>query len=123
MTLISKGAQVPITRRLGRRRFLQTAACAVAIPSMSRIAIGEDYPVRPINMIVPFGPAGPIDILARFLVERMRPALGQPIIVENVIGASDSIGVGRVAHAAANVMERSTRFPMMYSMTSSPSPC
>jgi tripartite-type tricarboxylate transporter receptor subunit TctC len=90
---------VPITSSLGRRRFLQVAASAVAIPAMSRTAIGQDYPARLITMIVPFGLAGPIDILARFLVERMRSALGQPIIVENVIGASGSIGVGRVARA------------------------
>ena len=50
-------------------------------------------------MVVPFAAGGPVDTLARFLTERMRPLLGQPIIIENVGGAGGSIGVGRVARA------------------------
>ncbi len=99
MHVQSKRAQVPITNNLGRRQFLEAAASAVAIPAVSRTVKGQGYPARPITMIVPFGAAGPIDVLARFLVERMRPALEQPIIIENVVGASGSIGVGRVARA------------------------
>lgn len=60
------------------------------------------YPARPIKMIVPFPAGGPTDVLARILGERMRVALGQPVIVENVVGASGTIGVGRVAHAAGD---------------------
>ena len=60
------------------------------------------YPARPITMIVPFAAGGPTDTLARILGERMRVALGQPVIVENVIGASGTVGVGRVARAAGD---------------------
>ena len=51
-------------------------------------------------MVVPFPAGGPVDTLARFLVERMRASLGQPLVIENISGAGGSIGVGRVARAA-----------------------
>ena len=51
-------------------------------------------------MVVPFGAGGPTDALARIVAERMRGALGQTVLVENVTGASGTIGVGRVARAA-----------------------
>jgi tripartite-type tricarboxylate transporter receptor subunit TctC len=60
----------------------------------------ETYPSRPITMVVPFAAGGPVDTLTRFMAERMRPLLGQPIIIENISGAGGSIGVGRVARAA-----------------------
>jgi tripartite-type tricarboxylate transporter receptor subunit TctC len=51
-------------------------------------------------LIVPFPPGGSTDVIARIMAERMRPALGQPIVIENVGAAQGSIGVGRVARAA-----------------------
>ena len=60
------------------------------------------YPSRPITMVVLFAAGGPTDTLARILGERMRVTLGQPVIVENVTGASGTIGVGRVAQAAGD---------------------
>ncbi len=60
----------------------------------------EPYPAHPISLIVPVSAGGPTDALARTLAERMRAALGQAVIVENVTGAAGNIGVGRVAHAA-----------------------
>jgi tripartite-type tricarboxylate transporter receptor subunit TctC len=60
----------------------------------------QPYPVRPITMIVPFPAGGATDTLARYLAEQMRPALGQPIIIENVGGAAGSIGVGRAVRSA-----------------------
>ena len=63
-------------------------------------AVAQDYPSRPITMIVPFAAGGPTDTLGRILGERMRVALGQTIIIENVTGAGSTIGVGRVAQAA-----------------------
>ena len=53
-------------------------------------------------MIVPFAAGGATDVLARFLGERMRAILGQPIVVENVTGAGGSIGVGRAVRAPAD---------------------
>jgi tripartite-type tricarboxylate transporter receptor subunit TctC len=50
-------------------------------------------------MVVGYGVGGPSDTIARIVAERMKPVLGQPIVVENVTGAAGSIGVGRVARA------------------------
>jgi tripartite-type tricarboxylate transporter receptor subunit TctC len=84
---------------LRRRSFLHLAAGAAALPSLSRIAMGQSYPSRPVTMIVPFPAGGATDVIARILVERMRGPLGQPIIIENIGGADGSIGVGRTARA------------------------
>jgi tripartite-type tricarboxylate transporter receptor subunit TctC len=86
--------------RLPRRRFLHLAACAGALPALSRFAWAQAYPSRPITMIVPFPPGGLTDVIARVLSEGMRTALGQTIVIDNVGGASGSIGAGRVARAA-----------------------
>jgi tripartite-type tricarboxylate transporter receptor subunit TctC len=56
----------------------------------------------PVTIVVPFAAGGAIDTLARFMAERMRQPLGQPVIVENVSGAAGSIGVGRVARAPSD---------------------
>jgi tripartite-type tricarboxylate transporter receptor subunit TctC len=86
--------------KLPRRRFLRLAASAAALPAVARIAAAQAYPSRPITMIVPFPPGGLTDLIARVLAEGMRAALGQTIVIENVGGATGSIGTGRVARAA-----------------------
>jgi tripartite-type tricarboxylate transporter receptor subunit TctC len=60
----------------------------------------QGYPAHPITIIVPFAAGGPTDTLARILAQRMTVRLGQSIVIENVSGASGSIGVGRVARAS-----------------------
>ena len=62
-------------------------------------AWAEDYPSRPITMIVPFPAGGATDTLARFLAESMRPRLGQPVVIENAGGAAGSIGVARAVRS------------------------
>src|SRR5215475_7295081 len=62
----------------------------------------QDYPTRPITMIVPFAACGPTATLGRLLGERMRQSLGQVIVIENVTGAGPTIGVGRAAQASAD---------------------
>jgi tripartite-type tricarboxylate transporter receptor subunit TctC len=64
------------------------------------IANAQDYPTRPITMIVPFPAGGATDTLARFLAERMRGIFGQPVITENIAGAAGSLGVGRAVRSA-----------------------
>ena len=81
-----------------RRRFLYLTAGAAALASPSVLA--QVYPARPITIIVPLPAGGAEDSLARILAEPMRRSLGQTIVIENVSGASGSIGVGRVARAA-----------------------
>jgi len=77
-------------------------AATAALPAVPRIANAQTYPTRPITVIVPFPPGAPLDTLARIIGERMRGALRQAVIVENVTGAGGSLGVGRVARAAPN---------------------
>jgi tripartite-type tricarboxylate transporter receptor subunit TctC len=84
---------------LQRRRFLHLATGAALLPGISRGARAQAYPSRPITMIVPFAAGGPTDVAGRFVAERMRASLGQPVIIENVSGADGSIGIGRAARA------------------------
>ena len=66
------------------------------------MAAAQGYPTHAITMIVPFPAGGATDTLARFLGERMRGILGQPVIIENVAGAAGSLGVGRAVRSAAD---------------------
>jgi tripartite-type tricarboxylate transporter receptor subunit TctC len=86
--------------RIGSRiqRVLFAAACALL--ACLDMAAAQPYPSRPITLIVPFGAGGPVDTLARSLSEAMRASLGQPVLIENVTGASGTLGVGRAARAA-----------------------
>jgi tripartite-type tricarboxylate transporter receptor subunit TctC len=83
-----------------RRQFLHLAAGAAALPAMSRAARAQAYPSRPITMVVPNPVGGVTDTIGRVMAERLKSSLGQPIIMENVTGATGSIAVGRAARAA-----------------------
>ena len=76
---------------------LLSFAAAFALPNASS---GQGYPTRPVTFIVPYGPGGPADTMARTFSEAMRATLGQPIVIENVTGANGTIGVGRAVKAA-----------------------
>src|SRR5471032_2998710 len=82
-----------------RRLALATLVLAFTLGGY-RNTTAQVYPSKPITMIVPFAAGGPTDTIGRIVSERMRASLGQSIIIENVTGASGSIGVGRVARAA-----------------------
>ena len=84
------------------RKLLVVTVAAFMGVSWNGIAVAQDYPVRPITMIVPFPAGGATDTLARFLGERIRATLGQPVIIENVGGAAGSIGVGRAVRSPAD---------------------
>jgi len=88
--------------KLPRRQFLRLAAGAAALPAVSRMAVAQTYPARPVTMVVPFPAGGPTDTIARIVGERMRVSLGQPVVIENVAGAGGNIAVGRVARAAGD---------------------
>src|SRR5437868_318662 len=79
------------------RRF---ACWGLAALSAVTVAHAQDYPAKPITMIVPYAAGGPTDTVGRVVTERMRVELGQPIVAENVGGAGGSIGLGRLARAA-----------------------
>jgi tripartite-type tricarboxylate transporter receptor subunit TctC len=76
------------------------AAMALALVAGNTAAQAQTYPSRQITLVVPFPPGGSTDVVGRIMAERMRPLLGQPVIIENVGGAGGSIAVGRVARAA-----------------------
>ena len=63
-------------------------------------AVAQPYPNRPITLIVPYGAGGPLDTLTRIVSDRMRVPLGQSLVIENVTGASGTVGVGRAARSA-----------------------
>jgi tripartite-type tricarboxylate transporter receptor subunit TctC len=82
-----------------RKQFALGFALALA---WIAITWAQAYPSRAITMIVPFGAGGPADTIGRIVAEGMREPLGQPVIVENVAGASGTIGLGRVVGAPAD---------------------
>jgi tripartite-type tricarboxylate transporter receptor subunit TctC len=87
-------------QKLSRQRFLRSAAllgAALALPGLTMAA--DAYPGRPIKLVVPFAPGGNTDVVARLVAQGLTEDLGQSVVVENVAGASGSIGASRVAAA------------------------
>jgi tripartite-type tricarboxylate transporter receptor subunit TctC len=82
-----------------RRRFLQLAAGAAAVPTLPHTAMAQAYPSRPVTLIVPFAAGGPTDVAARIVSEYMSRALGQQLVVENVVGAGGTVGSARTMRA------------------------
>ena len=78
--------------------FLAAAFAALFGPASN--AAAQSYPNRPISIVIPFPPGGQVDTLARILLDKMKTALGQPLIIENVGGASGGIGTQRVVRSA-----------------------
>jgi len=66
------------------------------------IAAAQPYPAKPIHLLVAFPPGGPTDIIARLLSTRLGESFGQPVVVENRVGASGNLATGEVAKAAAD---------------------
>jgi tripartite-type tricarboxylate transporter receptor subunit TctC len=79
------------------KAFWAALACASLVALGPSLA--QPYPTRAVTLIVPYGTGGPLDTLTRIVSERMRVSLGQPIVIDNITGASGIIGVGRAARA------------------------
>ena len=77
-------------------RLLVAALCCVIALSASA---QQEFPTKTVRIIVPFAPGGSTDIFARYIAEKLAPALGKPVVVENRAGASGNIGAEAVAHA------------------------
>jgi tripartite-type tricarboxylate transporter receptor subunit TctC len=70
-----------------------------AVAIMSGGALADQYPSRPVTIVVPFPAGGTTDTAARILIEGMRPSLGQPLIIENIGGGGGTLGVTRAVNA------------------------
>ena len=75
------------------RLFVVAVLCCGAVSA-------QNFPTRPVTIVVPFSAGGPTDTIARIMAERMTKSLGQTVVVENITGAGGNIGVGRVVRAA-----------------------
>jgi len=88
------------------RRNLILALCLAGAttlaPGAAGIAHAQDYPAKPIRLIVPFPPGGTTDIVGRLVADKLGAELGQTVVVENRAGAGGSIGSGAIASAAAD---------------------
>ncbi|WP_024515674.1 tripartite tricarboxylate transporter substrate-binding protein [Bradyrhizobium sp. Tv2a-2] len=84
-----------------RKAFAAVVAACLALLG-NKALTAENYPTHALTMIVPFPAGGATDTLARHLGERMRPILGQSVIIENVAGAAGTIGVTRAVRSAAD---------------------
>src|SRR5450755_1931071 len=85
-----------------RRRFLQLAVGAAALPAVPRIARAQAYPTRLVRIIVGFPPGGATDISARLMGQWLSERLGRPFIIENRPGAGSNIATEAVVRAAAD---------------------
>lgn len=79
-----------------RRAFIAALLC------LPLVALAQAWPARPLRIISPYPPGGQTDIVSRWLAERVGPALGQPIIVENRVGAQGIVGIETARAAAAD---------------------
>jgi len=78
----------------------RTVALAFAAAlALAGAAGAQDWPTRPVTMVVPFAAGGPVDTSARIMAARLAELLGQPVIIENVAGAGSMTGANRVAKA------------------------
>ena len=90
-------------RPIIRRALAALAAASLLAPALPTAAHAtQNWPLKPIRIIVPNPPAGPSDIAIRPLAAAVQKALGQPVIVENRAGANGNIGAAEVARAAAD---------------------
>jgi tripartite-type tricarboxylate transporter receptor subunit TctC len=84
--------------KLPRRNFLHLAAGAAALPAVSRNALAQAYPTRPIRLVIPFPPGGAFDAVGRPWADKMKPLVGS-VVVENIGGGGSSLGASAVARA------------------------
>jgi tripartite-type tricarboxylate transporter receptor subunit TctC len=80
-------------------RTVAGALAGLALAFQSHSAVAQDYPVRPITLIVPFAAGGPTDVISRIVGEHMSRTLGQQIVVENVVGAGGTTASTKAKNA------------------------
>jgi tripartite-type tricarboxylate transporter receptor subunit TctC len=77
-----------------------TALALATVMTLTATAAAQEWPMRPVTMVVPFTAGGPVDVAARLIAPRVSESLGQQIVVENMGGAGGMTGSNRVAKAA-----------------------
>ena len=85
--------------KLPRRRFLQLAAGAAALPTVPRVAWAQSYPARPVQIIVGYPPGGATDAIARLIAQQLSERLGQQFMVDNRPGPGSNIGTEAVVRS------------------------
>src|SRR5258707_5836035 len=85
-----------------RREVLRLLAGAAALPALPGSARAQDWPVRPVRIIVPFQPGGSTDIFARLAAQKLSEHFGKQFYVENIAGATGNVGTAQAARAAAD---------------------
>lgn len=83
------------------RRAAGLLLAAMALASAA-VAQAQDYPARPIKLIVPYAPGGPVDLLARAIGKELQAELGQPVVADNIAGASGAVAHQALARATAD---------------------
>jgi len=84
------------------RRLLLAGLTLAAAGALPTVALAQNYPVKPVTIVVPFAPGGTTDILARIVGQGMQTELGQPFVVDNRAGAGGNIGASLAAKAAGD---------------------
>ncbi len=82
------------------RRLLAATLALLLGVALPRLALAQNWPDKPIRVVVPYAPGGLGDVLARAIAQKIGPALGQPIVIENKPGAAGMLGAAAVANAA-----------------------
>jgi len=88
--------------RISRRRLSAAIGAGLALPAWHPAARAEDFPAKPIRIVVPFAAGGPTDLMARAIGKSMSAALGQPVIVDNKPGGGGVIAMSEIARLPAD---------------------
>src|SRR5262245_35233419 len=89
-----------LRERAMSKHWLRPLLCAFALVLLPLAALAQDFPSRPIRIIVPNPPGGAGDISARLIGQKLSDSLRQPVVIENQAGASGSIGMNMLKRAA-----------------------
>ena len=89
-----------MTCKISRRRFAQLAAAAAALCTPARFALADDYPSRPVHLVVGFAPGSASDIAARLVAQALSERLGQQFVVDNKPGAGSNIATELAVRSA-----------------------
>ena len=88
--------------RLSRRNFNASLGAGLALAALASTVRAQDFPSKPIRIVVPFAPGGPTDLMARAIGKSMATSLGQPVIVDNKPGGGGVIGMSEVVRGPAD---------------------